>query len=87
MTKFICWPYNAAMRLADWLSKARITRKAFAARVGVSPSHITLLCTDAVWPGRDVAARIVRATGGEVTADSFLPPPRRPRAAKEAAAS
>ncbi len=61
-------------KLASWLETSGIKRKDFAERIGVAPSYVTLLCSGAPgWPGRDVATRIRDATGGEVTADDFLP--------------
>ena len=61
-------------KLAAWLETADIKRKDFAERIGVAPSYVTLLCSEApAWPGRDVAARIKEVTGGAVTADDFLP--------------
>lgn len=65
----------AAMnKLARWLETTDTKRNAFAERIGVAPSYVTLLCSDkAPWPGREVASRIRDATGGAVTADDFLP--------------
>lgn len=60
------------MKLSDYLAASGTTRAAFAEQVGVSQSLITQLCQDQVWPGRDVAARIVEATGGRVTPNDFL---------------
>lgn len=60
------------MQLADYLTESSITRAAFAEKIGVSQSLITQLCQNQVWPGRDVAARIVEATGGKVTPNDFL---------------
>lgn len=66
-------------KLAQWLQQNGIRRSDFAALVDVSPSYVTLLCSgSAVWPGRDVAARIREATNGAVTADDFLPQPAEP---------
>lgn len=62
-------------KLGDWLKRTGTKRSAFAESIGVAPSYVTLLCSDApAWPGRDVAARIREATNGEVSADDFLPP-------------
>ncbi len=60
------------MKLADWLSAKNMTRTAFAMRIGVSPSLITLLCNGTSWPGRRVAEAIFRETEGAVTAHDFL---------------
>lgn len=71
------------MKLADYLSQAGISRGAFAAMVGVSPSYVTLLCTsDKAWPGREIAARIKELTNGSVTPDDFLPSPQPMEAAQ-----
>lgn len=60
--------------LAKWLMANGIRRCQFAKTIGVAPSYITLLCSDASsWPSRTVAARIRKATDGSVTANSFLP--------------
>lgn len=60
------------MKLSEWLSREGIKRKDFAEMVGVSPSLVTQLCDGTVWPGRGVVERIIKATNGEVTADSFV---------------
>lgn len=59
-------------KLASWLEETKTKRKDFAERIGVAPSLITMLCSGAVWPGRDVASKIRDATGGAVTPDDFL---------------
>lgn len=62
-------------RLNEWLSATGTKKADFAKAIGVAPSYVTLLCSDEpAWPGRDVAARIRKATGGAVSADDFLPP-------------
>jgi 3,4-dihydroxy 2-butanone 4-phosphate synthase/GTP cyclohydrolase II len=63
------------MKLAAWISAQNMTRTAFAARIGVSPSFITLLCNDDSWPGRRVAKAIFRETDGAVTAHDFMTEP------------
>lgn len=61
------------MRLADYIADRGLKRIEFARAVGVSPSHLSHLCSGDGWPGRDVAMRIRRATAGAVTPDDFLP--------------
>lgn len=61
------------MKLADWLDKNGITRKAFAERIGVTPGAVTQLCNNhAGWLARETAELIVRETGGAVTPNDFL---------------
>jgi len=60
------------MKLSEYLSQRRITRRDFAAKIGVSNGRITQLCDGSGWPSRDVAERIAVETGGDVTADDFL---------------
>jgi hypothetical protein len=61
-----------AMLLRDWLRRERVKRIDFAKRVRISPSYLTDLCSGVAWPGRDVAERVMRETGGEVTPLDFL---------------
>lgn len=63
------------MLLADWLTREKVSRKAFADRIGMSPPYVTGICEGAIWPSRDVAARIASETGGEVTANDFIARP------------
>jgi len=60
-------------KLIEWLKATNTRRNAFAREIGVSPSYVTQLCAGTIWPGRDVIARIRDATGGEVTANDFMP--------------
>ena len=60
------------MKLSDWLDESDLTRAAFAKRIGVSPSYITLLCSDEpAWPGRPTIEVIHFTTRGKVTALDF----------------
>ena len=62
------------MKLADWLSRKRMSRTEFARRIGVSPGAVTLLCnSEQAWMSRDTAALIARETKGAVTPNDFLP--------------
>jgi hypothetical protein len=66
-------------RLTEWLNQTGTKRGDFAKAIGVAPSYVTLLCSDApAWPGREIASKIREATGGAVTADDFLPPRETP---------
>jgi 3,4-dihydroxy 2-butanone 4-phosphate synthase / GTP cyclohydrolase II len=61
------------MRLADWLSKHRMSRVEFARRVGLTPGAITQLCnSDHAWMSRDTAELIARETRGAVTPNDFI---------------
>src|SRR5437867_3336586 len=61
------------MKLDIWLTRAGITRLAFAKRLGVSPGTITSLCNgEAPWMSRDTAERIAGLTGGAVTPNDFI---------------
>lgn len=61
------------MKLAAWLTRTKTKRVDFAARVGLSPAAITVLCNeDAPWVSRETAEAIARATGGAVTPNDFL---------------
>jgi DNA-binding transcriptional regulator YdaS (Cro superfamily) len=70
------------MKLADYLHENRVSRLAFSKQIRIAPSHVTKLCQGKTWPGRDLAARISRATNGEVTPNDFLPEIRRSRRIK-----
>src|SRR3954467_5311410 len=62
------------MRLADWLTRKRISRVEFARRIGLTPGAITQLCnSDQAWMSRDTAELICRATRGAVTPNDFIP--------------
>ncbi|HXZ18288.1 MAG TPA: 3,4-dihydroxy-2-butanone-4-phosphate synthase [Roseiarcus sp.] len=61
------------MKLADWLTRHRVSRAEFARRIGVSPGAVTLICRDeGAWLSRETAERIVAATRGAVTPNDFL---------------
>jgi 3,4-dihydroxy 2-butanone 4-phosphate synthase/GTP cyclohydrolase II len=64
------------MKLADWLSRKRVSRVEFARRIGVTPGAVTQLCNNAkVWLSRETAELIARETRGAVTPNDFLPAP------------
>jgi 3,4-dihydroxy 2-butanone 4-phosphate synthase/GTP cyclohydrolase II len=60
------------MKLRDYLHVNRIKRKDFAAKIGVSPAAITLLCESDTWPRRKMIERIAAVTDGQVTANDFM---------------
>lgn len=64
------------MRLTDYLEAKGITDTEFARLVGVSHSLVHYWKSGAKRPSMETAARIRDATGGAVTADDFMPPPR-----------
>lgn len=64
---------NAAMTLAEYLSKHEITDEAFAAKVGLSQSQISRLKRGKSRPSWPALAAITSVTGGKVTADDFFP--------------
>lgn len=59
------------MKLAEWLAREGVKRKEFAEMIGVTPSYVTAICADTLWPGRETAQRIEVATKGEVTPSDF----------------
>src|SRR5262245_44862213 len=62
------------MKLADWLSRNRMSRTEFARRIGVSPGAVTQLCNSGqAWMSRETAALIAQETKGAVTPNDFLP--------------
>ncbi|MBZ6076232.1 3,4-dihydroxy-2-butanone-4-phosphate synthase [Microvirga puerhi] len=64
------------MKLAEWLSRNRVSRVEFARRIGVTPGAVTQLCnSDSAWMSRDTADLIARVTRGAVTPNDFLPTP------------
>ena len=55
------------MRITQWLQKEKMTQAAFAERIGVSQGRVSQICASGTDSLR-TAARIVRATNGEVSA-------------------
>jgi 3,4-dihydroxy 2-butanone 4-phosphate synthase/GTP cyclohydrolase II len=68
------------MNLADWLSREKIKRVDFAARIGVTPQSITGYCDGEFWPKKEIAQRIFEETNGEVTPTDFMLIPKRTQA-------
>lgn len=63
------------MKLAEWFETpegSRISKAAFADRIGVTPQMVSAYCKDRMWPGRERMESIVRETGGAVTANDFI---------------
>lgn len=59
------------MTLGEYLDGASITRRAFAARLGVHPVTVTKWVTGSQRPSWPLMARIRAATEGRVTAADF----------------
>src|SRR5215212_2281257 len=61
------------MKLAEWLSRNRISRVEFARRMGLTPGAVTQLCNNEhAWMSRETAELIARETRGAVTPNDFL---------------
>lgn len=65
------------MKLSDWFNQrnpdgSRRLKYRFAEKIGRTPSMVTDYCDGAAWPDRETMERIVRETGGQVTANDFL---------------
>ncbi|MGL4974883.1 MAG: 3,4-dihydroxy-2-butanone-4-phosphate synthase [Bosea sp. (in: a-proteobacteria)] len=61
------------MKFSAWLKQNGIKRIDMAARLGLSPGAITLLCNnDASWLSRETAEAIFQQTAGAVTPNDFL---------------
>jgi plasmid maintenance system antidote protein VapI len=60
------------MKLKDWLWTQRLRQTEFAETLGVSNGYMSELCSGQKWPSRDMARRIVEATGGQVSANDFI---------------
>jgi 3,4-dihydroxy 2-butanone 4-phosphate synthase / GTP cyclohydrolase II len=61
------------MNLSQWLTRNKVKRVDFAARIGLSPGAVTQLCNNtAPWLARETAEIILRETRGAVTPNDFL---------------
>lgn len=49
-----------------------MTRAEFARRAEISEATISLLCRNETWLSKEMAQKIVKATGGKVTPTDFL---------------
>ena len=61
------------MTLAEYIKKYDLTTEKFGALIDVEGPTISRYCTGDRWPREEHMADIVRVTGGQVTADDFLP--------------
>ncbi len=66
------------MKLADWfkIPNADGTKRRkgpFAKAIGKSDGTLTAYLDGRAWPSRDAMEAIARETGGEVTANDFVP--------------
>jgi DNA-binding transcriptional regulator YdaS (Cro superfamily) len=55
------------MNLAEWIEFTGVRRTTFAKKVGISPSHLNLLCNGSTLPSIPVALGIEEETNGAVT--------------------
>lgn len=60
------------MDLNTFLKSNKIKGYAFAKQIGVHKTYLSGLRRGHRWPSRKLMLRISEATGGQVTADSFL---------------
>jgi len=60
------------MRLGAWLSEQKITQEAFGETIGRTQGRVSQLVNGS-WPSSEEAERILVATGGAVSLESFLP--------------
>jgi len=66
------------MKLAAWLEHRRLTHEAFGVLIGAERSAVTRYVHGRM-PKSAILARIVAATGGEVTANDFVDSAPQPR--------
>ncbi len=62
------------MTLHEYLKANKIKGYEFAKTIGVHKTYLSGLRQGKRWPSRRLMLRISEETGGQVTADSFLPP-------------
>lgn len=74
------------MKIVDYLTRERVSRKTFAGRLGVHHSLVYRWIDGNSAPSLELAARIVEVTGGEVTIEDLLAPSRDKDAAEKAVA-
>ena len=60
------------LTLSEYLRTTGISQRRFARRIGASTSYVCELVSGRKTPGLALASRIERATGGQVTAVSFV---------------
>ena len=61
------------MTLSAFLASQNLTRAQFAARLGVHPVTVSKWCSGAMRPAWSAIERIQVQTGGQVTAQDFMP--------------
>ena len=66
------------MPLDAWLRQNGWPRAQLARALGISSGHVTDLCNNRYWPSLSIVLKIRRLTGGEVTANDFLPEDKGP---------
>lgn len=62
------------MKLSDYIKNKKITQSKLGLAAGISKAHMSQICRLGRRPSPDVAARISRATNGEVTVLDLLYP-------------
>jgi len=63
------------MKLADYLAAQKLTREAFAQRLGVHSVTVSKWCSGAMRPSWPMISRVAAETGNKVTAADFMPDP------------
>jgi len=59
--------------LHEFIKSSGETQAKWAGRLGISRAYLSMLTSGQKTPGLDLAVRIERATGGAVTAASWVP--------------
>jgi transcriptional regulator with XRE-family HTH domain len=60
------------MKLAEWFDQTKQEKRAFAAKIGVTPQMISAYCSGRIWPTKERMRLIAEKTDGAVTANDFL---------------
>ena len=74
------------MKLHDWLAEHDKTAAWLAERTGLSASYLSRLIEGERSPSIETCAKIAEATGGAVTANDYMPEPKRKRPSTRAVA-
>lgn len=61
------------MTLSQWIAKEGVSMADFGQRVCASHSTVSRLCSGKLRPSMSLMERILKATGGDVTPNDFLP--------------
>ena len=70
------------MKLAQYLTLAKLNHREFAVKLGVHHETVRIwLMDDGRMPQGRFLQRVIKETGGDVTANDFLPSQRKGRAA------